>query len=217
MCFNLNFIDKYLYLYLLFFLTLSVRSYGQTFEMDYKNAVDYRFKKEYASSDSMFKIVLKKYKKNLPEELCYHYGVVLYHLKKEDQSKQFLNKYLSFKQNNYIYQDSTKHYLTMMNGVILIPESPKGVAEVDSCDLCHGEGQVLQDCHKCSASGRFLCYQCKGTGMLSLSTEIGNPKFHKCHICEGVGTLQCNLCKGQKRVVDKCVKCKGTGKILIYK
>ncbi len=188
---------------------------AQTFEQQYKTAIDLRLKKDFIKSDSVFKILFKKHKKNLPEELCYHYGVVLYELKDKNKSKSFLNKYLSFSQNNFKYKDSAIFYLESMN--VVVTSKPKTISRIDTCGLCHGKGVSTQSCKKCSGSGKVICYQCKGTGVIGSSTEMGNSKFNSCHVCHGDGSLICTICKGEKSVVDKCPKCEGTGKIIIYK
>lgn len=199
------------------FLTSYLGIFAQSFDIQYKKAVDSRHARQFAQADSLFKIILRKHKRNLPEALCYHYGVVLYELRQTEKAKSFLHKYLSFT-NNQSFKDSTHHYLTLMDASIPVnPKTPEKTAYADTCDQCHGKGIALQDCHRCSGSGKILCYQCKGTGLVGTSSDIGTSKFNKCNICNGSGSMLCALCKGDKTIEDKCAKCKGKGKIIIYK
>lgn len=200
------------------FLTSYWGVHAQSFDVQYQKALDSRYQHQFEKADSVFKIILRKHKKNLPEALCYHYGVVLYELKQSEKAKNFLNKYLSFTHNNQTFNDSAQYYLKLMNvGLAPTPKAPEKTAYADTCDQCHGKGIAHESCQKCSGSGKILCYQCKGTGLLGTSSDIGTAKFNKCHICNGSGSLLCALCKGDKTIEGPCSKCKGKGKIIIYK
>ncbi|HTF82688.1 MAG TPA: hypothetical protein VL947_13220 [Cytophagales bacterium] len=190
--------------------------YAQSYEHEYSKAIAARLKGQFKTSDSLFKHILKNHRKNLPEELCYHYGVVLLQLKDSVQAKNFLHKYLSFKKNNHKYKDSSIHYLHLMDVQITTP-ARKTTSYVDTCDLCLGRGISKQSCHKCSGSGKVLCYLCRGTGLLGNANEMGTATFNECHICKGQGSMACALCKGEKTIVDTCLKCNGKGKVIIDK
>lgn len=190
----------------------------QTFENDYANAKNKRFAGQYKQADSLFKIVLKKYKKKLPEEICYHYGVVLYSLGDKAQAVSFLKKYNNFQKNNLQYRDSANYYLNKIAPYKThIDTNHRVLLRVDTCKLCHGQGHAIQKCSKCSGTGKVLCYNCQGRGVVGSSKDLGLEQFNKCHVCKGAGSLECQHCHGGKVVDEKCLKCNGSGKVFIYK
>ncbi len=192
---------------------------AQTFQQHYETALGWRSANEFEKADSVFRLILKNHKKNLPEALCYHYGVVLYELKDPRKSAVFLNKYLSFKKNNEEYMDSAQYYLSLMNKFWETPVKKNNGTHMvlDTCDLCQGKGKYVQSCKKCNVSGKIICYLCKGTGLNQINTEIGNAKFNPCGVCQGSGSVVCSYCKGHKASLSPCLKCHGQGKMEVAK
>ncbi|MFN8437304.1 MAG: hypothetical protein U0V72_06635 [Cytophagales bacterium] len=195
-------------IYILFVVFVCNWAFAQSFNNQYTKAIEFRNNAKYQQSDSLFTIILKKYKKNLPEDLCYHYGVVLYKLGKTKQSKDFFTKYLSLPTSKSMYKDSSNYYLELMT------PKPKATKVID-CDVCKGKAEALQVCNKCAGKGIITCYNCLGKGLVSTDVNLGNPTMHSCKVCSGKGSLKCETCKGQKKMVYKCTKCKGSGKLYI--
>ncbi len=185
-------------------------TFSQSFSEQYKKALEFKSNQDFKRSDSVFNILLKKYKKNLPEELCYHYGVVKYRNNEFKTATDFLNKYIAISTDKK-FVDSSNYYLSKISG-----GKTSQVAHVDTCDVCWGKGQSIQNCSKCAGNGRVICYQCKGKGVFNTKTQMGQLRVEKCGICNNSGNLLCNQCKGQKKYLSKCQKCKGSGKIITY-
>lgn len=91
-----------------------------------------------------------------------------------------------------------------------------GSQQIFSCPICSGAGKVTEVCLSCNGSGRKVCNQCAGQGVVSCSSCGGSGK-KVCSQCLGQRTIACSSCKGTGSTVsfgrlEGCFRCNGTGK-----
>lgn len=93
---------------------------------------------------------------------------------------------------------------TICNGTgirFVTPGDGSGPGYYDTCDLCHGSGQMVhkaenRTCEDCNGSGKITCDDCNGAGVRS------------CEECNNTGVEVCPECGGTD---DPCAQCLGTG------
>lgn len=152
----------------------------------------------------------------LPDDICYHYGKTLFELKKYNQSKTFVEKYMR------LNGEAGEFYLQSLQLMLDIDKATNPYAShecekivYDTCLLCHGTGSSLQDCSRCEGHGKTICDLCKGNKVNIESTTFGE-RYFTCSRCNGSGIIACPVCEGTKHEKRKCTHCFGK-KFAYYK
>ena len=90
----------------------------------------------------------------------------------------------------------------------LAPAESPAPGKRKACDKCADTGQTDCVAHRCYASGRVPCAQCKGTGVLRVEGPMLKvPVYRVCQDCGGTGVVRCQACAGTGAV--RCTACKG--------
>lgn len=134
----------------------------------------------YEAADQFFRDALSKMTK-LPSNLAYYFGRNSYHLGKNKQAINWLNKYLELKGTTGQYHDEVKEYLALANEAFRkqredeIDRTQKQLTtqgyfdcpgEFMHCPLCNGTGvlitpgkfgAVYQTCPYSGLSGKLTC------------------------------------------------------------
>lgn len=140
----------------------------------------------------------------LPDELLFYYSLVLYKKQDLDQSKKFIDKYISI--------SSPKAEL--FNQAIELEKSISNSIDANSveCSSCKGIGFHYHECEACDGTGEQMCNTCKGKGKVLIGGAQG-MRFGMCTTCMGDGKRSCTKCVGKKELSEVCTVCKGKGKI----
>ncbi len=109
-----------------------------------------------------------------------------------------------------------------------------GSRQIFPCSTCSGTGELTVACHSCGGSGRKVCHQCAGTGSEVCSSCNGSGmrkgfdnrlesciscngsgrRF--CVSCDGRGGEVCGFCRGTGKVIERCLRCDGVGRLIRY-
>lgn len=108
------------------------------------------------------------------------------------------------------------HGFGLDNQTIKLPFLNRDFINHESCNPCHGKGQVQcakcngkgsEPCPHCNAQGFEQCHECNG------NRQIRNPQgqMQSCHQCHGLGKISCSFCKESRQV--QCRICQTKGEI----
>ena len=165
-------------------------------------------KEKYIQAEVLF-IKIFKMDVLLPDEICYHYGKTLFELKKYQQSKTFVEKYIRLKgENGEFYLNSLQLELDIEKATD--PNASNACEKIvkEDCHLCHGTGVALQSCTRCEGHGKIVCNLCQGNKVNIESTSFGE-RYFTCSRCNGSGVIACPVCEGTKVEKRKCAHCHG--------
>ena len=80
--------------------------------------------------------------------------------------------------------------------------------ELMNCPDCHGQGEIMEDCHACHGTGKVVCSGCDGTG-----GTLYPHWFDECTYCHGTKRETCYDCNGDRYNPISCKTCEGTGQL----
>jgi len=199
----------------LLFISFAQKANGQSYKADtaqvnayFEQAKKLMLVKKYNQAEVLF-VKIFKMDALLPDEICYHYGKTLFELKKYQQSKTFLEKYIRLKgEQGEFYLNSLQLELDIEKAIDPNANKECEMIVYDTCHLCHGTGAAFQSCTRCEGHGRIICDLCQGNKVNIESTSFGE-RYFTCSRCNGSGIVPCPVCEGTKLEKRKCAHCKG--------
>ena len=170
-----------------------------------KKIKEYVYQNNYKGAEEELKKIFAKRPANMPDEVAYLNGAVLFHQKKYTQAKTSLLKYLSLTNEQGTFTADTKALL------LEIECAETGYyTRTDTCLVCHGVGRLEDKCPNCGGKGLEFCHACGGGGVATSVNGFGNS-YTTCKKCQGKGYHTCTLCNGSKKQTRLCNSCNGTG------
>ncbi|MCZ6522194.1 MAG: molecular chaperone DnaJ [Bacteroidetes bacterium] len=152
--------------------------------------------------------------KVLPTNLSYYFAETLYHLGQHQNSKNFVDKYLSLAGYGGDFYEEASFLLELLETEF---DAIKNCDlcnvfgyRLNPCDQCEASGIELTSCHQCNGVGNTICPKCMGKGVLITVDAFNQSHYEECDKCSGDGHIVCELCAGNKVITRICVVCLGT-------
>lgn len=150
-----------------------------------------------------------------PLDLCYYFGISLYHTAHYEAAISLLTHY-------------TNHARTPLpEAISLLSEVRAIFSAIEACSrcdamgyryvthaICSGEGAYTQPCFSCKGAGYMMCPRCRGQGVEVILTVLYKKKYTDCSLCTAKGHIPCEKCHGNTKHVFFCEGCQGTGRVL---
>lgn len=136
---------------------------------------------DYTAADEKYKYILENLK-SIPSDLTFFFGKNSFHLKKYQQSADWINKYIQLKGTTGQYHDEAIDYLKKAEAEIL-KEKNQQVQKAE---------QVLSRNYDidCGPSGKVSCPVCKGDHVIIKKGAFGD-EYRTCPYCNDHGMLTC--------------------------
>ena len=178
----------------------------------YKEGISYFESENYAEANRSFRKTLA-INKVLPSDLSYYFAETLYHLGQYQNSKNFIEKYLTLTGYNGDFYNEANNLEDLLNEefnkILNCPRCNDFGYRLIPCDHCGASGLEISTCYQCKGLGNSLCPKCTGRGVVIYVDSFGQKHYQECDICEGVGYVTCELCGGTKLITRTCSVCFG--------
>ena len=179
----------------------------------FNEGVNYYHSGEYHEANISFRNALAT-NKVLPTNLSYYFAETLYHIRQYQNSKNFVDKYLSLAGYGGDFYEEAAHLHELIEGEFLeIKECKRcnvfGYRYIP-CEQCDSSGIEVLECPKCKGKGNTLCPKCTGRGVVITRTVLDQDHYETCDKCEGDGVIVCERCLGDKEITRVCFSCLGT-------
>lgn len=138
---------------------------------------------DYGTADTYFQQVLTTIEV-VPAELCFYFGKNSYHLKKYQQSIDWLNKYIEIKGTTGQFFDQAKEYLALS-------ETDYLTEKVGPTRQAAKEKPTQLQRIDCNATPYVLCPVCRGSGVLIEQGSLGNAIYRSCPYSDESGRMTC--------------------------
>jgi len=179
----------------------------------YDEGVNYYHNGEYHEANISFRNALAT-NKVLPTNLSYYFAETLYLIRQYQNSKNFVDKYLSLAGYGGDFYEEAAHLHELIEGEFLkIKECQRCNAfgyRLVPCERCDATGIEVLECPECNGKGNTLCPKCTGTGVVITKDALGQDHYETCDKCGGDGIIVCERCLGAKEITRVCVVCLGT-------
>ncbi len=170
----------------------------------------------YKKANSTFRKMLAT-KKVMPTDMSYLFAETLYAINQNENSKNFLTKYLK------LTGEAGNYYEQALQLKTLLEKKESEIMDCDLCDtkgyelvtcpLCEGKGLLTATCYYCKGAGKTACKTCHGEGVLITKNKFGKNEYESCPTCHTTGFTTCPVCLGKKVLESQCPDCIGSGKI----
>ncbi len=168
----------------------------------------------YDKANLTFRKILRE-NKVLPPNLSYLFAETLYKIGQFQNSRNFLDKYLSVEGKGSDYYEEAQNLLKYLN---IEFADIKSCSRCDIrgyrllvCHECHGERLTTKPCHYCKAVGVIACQKCQGEGVVISKNVFGEYSYETCNRCSNRGQHDCPVCSGKKQITTTCAVCLGSG------
>lgn len=151
----------------------------------------------------------------LPTEMSYLFAETLYKVGQFENSKNFLEKYLSITDRGSDYYPLSLELEKRLEERLLEIKScqycDRNGYRLVPCTVCHTTGKTVQECHVCRGNGIITCPVCTGNGVVITTNAFNEKEYRTCEHCQAKGFITCNVCEGKKEITSFCPACEGTG------
>jgi tetratricopeptide (TPR) repeat protein len=148
---------------------------------EYDSAILLHDNQRYEAADAKFRHVLSNIK-SVPSDLTYYFGKNSYHLKKYQQSIDWLNKYIQLKGTTGQYYADAIEWKRKAEAEFL---KEKNAQSARAQEVLSRDYEI-----DCGPSGKVTCPVCKGNHVVITKGPFGN-EYRTCEYCDDHGLLTC--------------------------